>query len=472
MTAPASTSDQTFHNLAAEFLRLLRTGECRSVKEFADRYPEKSELIQREFAGIHLAEALAPLSNVRKAPKTVGRYVIENEIGRGGMGVVYAARHPTLGTELAVKIVPLSRIQGGNAEVRFESEARACASMDHPHIVPVFDYGITEEFAFFAMRRIRGCSLEKVIRHAGDNEFRTLRWHQIATIGRQAADALHYSHELGIIHRDIKPANMILDHREKIWVTDFGLAKAYEQEDSNITKTGQVVGTPRYMAPERLQGISAPTTDVFGLGLTLYELVSGHRVWDNLEDHHLTSKGAALTLPALNEVCPEVPEQLSNIIMKACAFQPDDRFQTAAELRFVLDRILDGKQLGDRRRKKNNARSRWHRKDVLYASAAIVTLFCVFAFSWIRSLQSERQVTPQEIVEVFEEDEDAAVEALPKVAAKLFLSEEKSGRAKVTKIIDDFLPVVLDDLGLENEERKDLISDYEVWRESYRQKSE
>ena len=464
-----SVSDPTFYDLANEFLRLLRSGECSSVEEFAKRRPEHSDLILREFGGIALVEKLGA-SSMPEAPKQVGRYDIEKEIGRGGMGVVYAARHPTLGTELAVKIVPISKIQACNTEVRFRAEARACAEMDHPHIVPVFDYGVTETFAYLAMRRIRGQSLETIVKKIdSDNVFNPLGWRQIATIGSQAADALQYSHEQGIIHRDIKPANMILDHRQKVWITDFGLAKISE-ESSSVTQTGDIVGTPRYMAPERLQGISSPTTDVFGVGLTLFELVTGRRVWDNLDDHQLTLDGERLALPDVREVCPAVPEDLSKIIMKACAFNPGDRYQTAEELRFVLDRFIDGSDQADRRRKKNNTRSRWHRRDVLYVMTVLTTLLCLAAVYWVRNLQNGRKITSEKIVQAYEKNETKAevVEAIPKVlTSELFYSDNKSERIAVTQLADSMLPVVMEELGLDDKHQEQVFSDYQVWREAF-----
>ncbi len=149
-------------------------------------------------------------------------------------------------------------------------------------------------------------------------------WKKIARLGAQVASALHHAHENGVIHRDIKPANLILDRHGNTWVTDFGLAKLFE-DDSNLSQTGDLIGTPRYMSPEQLFGIPDARSDIYSLGVTLYELLATD--WENNRMRRGMSfaKSSLLELPDLRFLNPAVPEPLARVVMKACSHHPESR---------------------------------------------------------------------------------------------------------------------------------------------------
>jgi serine/threonine protein kinase len=269
-----------------------------------------------------------------KRLQQVGDYRILCEIGRGGMGVVYEAEQQALGRRVALKVMPRASAGNGSAQVRFQREAKAAARMHHTNIVPVFDVGQDGEHLYYAMQLIPGQGLDLVIEDLrrlrqeskglagrdtetgdrsiaaslmegrfeqekllptdsqqtgvyqestpsaalpGQSELSTVEsnplayYKSVARIGLQTASALSYAHSRGIIHRDIKPGNLILDTAGNVWVTDFGLAKT---GDGDMTHTGDILGTVRYMAPERFRGHCDVRADVYALGMTLYELVT------------------------------------------------------------------------------------------------------------------------------------------------------------------------------------------------------
>jgi serine/threonine protein kinase len=225
----------------------------------------------------------------------IGEFRILRELGRGGMGIVYEAEQESLGRHVAIKVLVPGTARSSQTVQRFLREARAAAQLHHTNIVPVFGVGECDGLHYYAMQLIRGLSLDKVLKEvrrlkgrgpkepaedqtavhrtlaaANDSEDQYDR--RIARIGLHVAEALEYAHQQGTLHRDIKPSNILLDVQGVAWVTDFGLAKAVEDED--LTGTGDLVGTIRYMAPERLRGRCDCRSDEYSLGLTLYELLA------------------------------------------------------------------------------------------------------------------------------------------------------------------------------------------------------
>src|SRR6185436_5415560 len=225
------------------------------------------------------------------------------------MGIVYEAHQKSLNRQVALKILPFAAVLDPRQIARFRNEAQAAAQLHHAHIVPVFAVGQEQGVYYYAMQFIDGQSLEQAIVEIAPSEQQrstnstkangtangttsTLQFHPssalvsqrsvergeifrtVARLGRQAAQALQHAHEHGIVHRDIKPSNLLIDHTGKLWVTDFGLARI--QSDNGVTLTGDVVGTLRYMSPEQASGSAMvdAQTDVYSLGVTLYELLT------------------------------------------------------------------------------------------------------------------------------------------------------------------------------------------------------
>ena len=318
--------------LIDEFMAAMEMGKEVSIAELAARHPEFAVQIRSTLETLQDLENLdkSLLSTEAEAKerhplKTLGDFKLMREIGRGGMGIVYEAVQTTLDRRVAVKILPFAAVADAQRLKRFQNEIRAAGSLHHPHIVPVFTVGVDRGVHFFAMQFIDGPSLDEVIQnlkgnsdserdittgsdetdlsYASENrrpvqhrsqhaepdtvkvqqgELSTQRenspqtYHRmVAGWGIQAAEALAYAHEYGILHRDIKPGNLLLDSEGQLWIADFGLARI--QQDVSVTLSGDLLGTLRYMAPEQAMAkrvLIDHRADVYSLGATLYELLT------------------------------------------------------------------------------------------------------------------------------------------------------------------------------------------------------
>ncbi len=205
----------------------------------------------------------------------LGDFRLGRELGRGGIGVVYEARQLSLGRRVAVKVLaPSSRLDHRQRR-RFAIEAQAAAALQHPNIVPVIAYGDEGGVPYLAMRLIEGRNLAEVVRDLREGAGRGLAPRQAAELARQAADAVDYAHRHDVLHRDLKPSNFLIDADHRLWVADFGLARV--QGDSDLTATGDVIGTLRYLSPEQARGRRGAVdarSDVYALGATLYEMLA------------------------------------------------------------------------------------------------------------------------------------------------------------------------------------------------------
>ena len=231
--------------------------------------------------------------------------------------------------------------------------------LEHNHIVPVHSCGKDGDWAFIVMKLVDGKNLRDLAATEDDSkvdhQYRSMvgDWCAIARLAANVASGLQHLHDNGIVHRDVKPSNLILDAQGKVWITDFGLAKLTELADQ-LTATGDAIGTPRYMAPEQLRGLYDARSDVYSLGITLYELAAGPWAWKSAPVDDDGADEFMPTLRPIKEGCVGVPADLTKIIGKACHFDPKQRYQTAEELQVVLERFANGTRPSDRRR---NARS-------------------------------------------------------------------------------------------------------------------
>jgi serine/threonine-protein kinase len=257
---------------------------------------------------------------------TVGRYEITGELGRGAMGVVYKAKDPTIGRTVALKTMRLDVHGLESAEMvrRFQNEARAAGLLSHPNIVTIYDAGEQDGIFYIAMEFIQGTTLHELLA-----EQRILPADDIVQYSRQICRGLDYAHSHGIVHRDVKPANIMITANGMVKIMDFGIAKA----GGSMTSTGQVLGTPNYMAPEQVKGKPLDgRSDLFSFGVILYEMLTGEKPFVGQNVTTIIYKIVNENPIAPRDLDVTVHPGLSAIVTKALAKSPEDRYQSGAEL--------------------------------------------------------------------------------------------------------------------------------------------
>jgi eukaryotic-like serine/threonine-protein kinase len=458
--------------------------------EIRDLFPTLAMLEDCASAGGKPA-GTAPSEDWLLLSEPIGEYRIIREIGRGGMGVVYEAEHQTLRRRVALKLLPRDAAANPSSLARFLREARAAGRMHHSNIVSVFEVGVHHDRPFYAMQYIHGQNLDAVIEElrqlrrlertrqgldatepdqvasdprgelgrtvAGDlltGEFRQTQveeaaeppgstsseftkdgnsnegyFQRVARVGLQVAEALDYAHRHGILHRDIKPSNLILDTSGTVWVTDFGLAK---QEGDDFTHTGDVVGTLRYMAPERLQGRGDAQSDLYSLGLTLYELITLRPALDSSDRAGLIRQIESDNPPPLRQLAPQVPRDLETIVLKSMEKSAAHRYRSAAEMAEDLRLFLADRPILARRSFWAERVWRWCRRNPVPAMlascvGALLLLLVVgsLAFAVLATRQSQRLTVETRRAILAEEQ---AVQAKDEAVRRLY--ESRLGQAR------------------------------------------
>ena len=261
-------------------------------------------------------------------PKTIGRYEILGEIGKGAMGVVYRANDPLLSRIVAIKTVNMSSDPEEMAEyeARFYQEAKAAGGLNHPNIVTVHDIGKSGNLVYMAMEYLEGEELRELMKPGAP-----LPVARAVDIAAQVADGLGYAHEHGVVHRDVKPANIMILASGPAKITDFGIARMRSAEVR--TQTGVVLGSPRYMSPEQVAGKrAAPRSDIFALGVIFYEMLTGKAAFAGDDITSVMYQILNVVPPPPSSVNPAIPQVLDFIVAKALAKTPEDRYQNATEL--------------------------------------------------------------------------------------------------------------------------------------------
>ena len=369
---------------ATAFQEALRRGERPSIEEFARRYPPQATQIREILPLVAAMERwktnreMQGARAVTKAPpqfERLGNCRILREIGRGGMGVVFEAVQEPLGRRVAVKLLPWRFAESSLWRRRFHREARTTARLRHRHIVPVYEFGEQEGWCYYVMQLIEGLSLDRIIkllkeppgavsaremerifaagpeaakvipkpltpvRPVAETDSRVFRrdaWAQIAKVGLQAADALRYAHGRGTLHRDIKPANLLLDCNGAIWLADFGIASRKDP----LSESGEHFGgTLPYLAPEQLDGRADERSDIYALGITLYELCTLTPAFEGATRIELLDKLRHQSPRAPRTINRHLPVTLGRILLKATDKAPEKRFQTAGDLLQALRRF-------------------------------------------------------------------------------------------------------------------------------------
>jgi serine/threonine-protein kinase len=357
--SPALASDpqRAVELIYAEFVIRAELGEHPSAEEWYARFPGWRVGLQSRFGqrgtiadvstcGVSTAVATPDLSAASGAgiagkSRQLGRYVILEELGRGGMGVVYKAHDPALGRFVALKMIRAGYLATSEEVERFHREARACARLDHPNIIEIHDIGQDEDQPYYTMTYVCGGSLA-----AAKERFRADP-RAAATLVEKLARAVHHAHEKGIIHRDLKPSNILLDGQGEPHINDFGLVKLLDA-DAELTQTGQIVGTPAYMAPEQAQGEVGAVTgqaDVWALGVILYELLTGRRPFPGQRNLEITQQVLTAEPPPPRAIEPRLDGSLQTIVLNCLKKEPAIRYKSAGALADDLGRWLRGEPI-------------------------------------------------------------------------------------------------------------------------------
>jgi len=276
-----------------------------------------------------------------KLPHEFGEYVLERVLGFGGMGVVYLARQVALDRQVALKMIRSGALAGSEEIQRFLAEARAAARLQHPQIVSVHHGGQLQGHHYFVMEYVPGTDLARKLREG------TLAPREAAAYVADVADAIEYAHSRGLLHRDLKPANVLIDEKNRVRVTDFGLAKQIGGE-RGLTRSGTTMGTPSYMAPEQAAGDSqgaTPATDVYAMGAILFALLTGRPPFQHESAVQTMLQVVHQPAPLLRMLRPDAPRDLETIVAKCLEKAPAKRYQTARELAEELRRFIANKPI-------------------------------------------------------------------------------------------------------------------------------
>ena len=407
MAESHDSDDLALARLVEEATSRLQVGEELDLTDIQQRHPGHFAAFRELLPSLEILAKLgeASVSTLARTPGlgVIGDFRIIQEIARGGMGVVYEAEQVSLNRTVALKVLPFASVMDDKQLARFQHESQAAASLEHPNIVTVYAVGNDRGVHFYAMRYVAGRSLAEVIadlRHPQSHTIRTRPpvndgdetqsaggttvneqksfspelsngstdrrefFKAVARLGKQAADALHYAHESGVVHRDVKPSNLLVDARQHLWVTDFGLATT--QATANLTMTGDLLGTLKYMSPEQASGRRAAIdhrTDIYSLGATLYELATLRPPFTDVERGSLLRRIIEEDPRSLRQLNRRVPQDLETIVLKAMSKEPSDRYDTMGEMADDLERFLQHKPIRARRHTRTKKLLQWARRN-------------------------------------------------------------------------------------------------------------
>jgi len=455
-TSVRDDDDLLLDQLIEEITDRVRAGEAFDLDECVQLHPQYADRLRQVVPTIlalngleyvALSEAHGNSADLEAVPHVLGDFRLIREIGRGGMGVVYEAEQLSLGRRVALKTLPLAGMLDERQLQRFGNEARAAAAFHHPNIVPVFAVGCERGVHYYAMQFIDGQTLAAVIGElgvrgqgsgargeelslAGEDEISPLLllstlnpppstartvllstqrsggrelFRAIAQLGVQVAQALDYAHSLGVVHRDVKPANLLLDARGTVWLSDFGLAQL--DAGSGITMTGDLLGTLRYMSPEQAQGrrgLIDHRTDIYSLGITLYELLVLGPAFPETDRQRLLRQVIEQEPRPITRVNRAIPHDLETIVLKATSKEPSARYESARDLADDLQRFLDDQPVRAKRPGVVDRIRKWNRRHRAVVTTAVLTVLlaavCGAGLSWraylrestLRSLAEQR----------------------------------------------------------------------------------
>lgn len=446
------TKDELLDQIVADYTKRIRAGTAPEIASYKREHPTLADEIEELLSSVAMIEGLKAESesvddgsdnsrnNNLSSRKQIGEYVLIRELGRGGMGVVFEAVHQSLGRRVALKVMLEKELESEKHIARFHREAQAAAKLHHTNIVSVFGVGESDGYHYYVMEYVDGISLKLAVASSRDQsrmeqeftagkdnlttafsreivlpegqqqpaksnpsneeagefllpEIASESWqsdgsrHQwVGKIGAQVADALGYSHAMGILHRDIKPANLMLDENGQVWITDFGLVKIADEEQ--LTKTGAVLGTPQYMAPESLKGHYDQRSETYCLGLSLYEFATLKPAFASGTHAEVFNRVIHEDPTSPSKIDPSIPRDLATVIEKAISKDPNDRYESAFALRDDLRAFVEDRPISARRPSTIEWAMRWARKNPGLAfltslSAALVLATAIIsAWAW------------------------------------------------------------------------------------------
>lgn len=362
-TEPEVEDHDTVHQRAiadvlSSLTERLQGGESIELSDVVERFPNyKDELTElwplvmlTEMAGENASPvdetAVAKENELteKQLPTTFGDFELVEEIGRGGMGVVYRARQQSLGREVALKLILLDHLASETDRARFYAEARAAAKLEHPHIVPVYDLGDVQGRPYISMKLIEGSTLSSQLQNGH------MDGKSAAKLLIPLCQAVQYAHENSVLHRDVKPSNIMINHEGQAFLTDFGLAKDL-RETPTLTRTGAVVGTPAYMPPEQASGQKPtldPTSDVYSLGAVLYHMITGQPPFVGRTGLETVLMVMEQDPPSPRSLTRGLDRDLEMIILRCLQKPPDLRYASASALEQDLNAYLNNEEIAAR----------------------------------------------------------------------------------------------------------------------------
>jgi serine/threonine protein kinase/WD40 repeat protein len=420
-----------FADIVDQMMGRVAAGQSVDLESLCSQYPQIAPRLRNLFPAIvAMAElkdgsqgGIPPETQANHSlglPGTLGDFRIVRQLGRGGMGVVFEAEQISLSRRVALKVLPFASALDKRSLQRFKNESLAAAMLKHTNIVTVYAVGMDRGVHFYAMELIEGQTMAEVIAEArresplgkrrsegGHSQAETVRltlgstWSgkrhservdQAARWARQVCDGLQHAHEQGVIHRDIKPSNLLLDAHGNVFITDFGLAQV-QFGGSDLTVSGDLLGTLRYMSPEQAEGTKLidHRTDVFSLGLVLYEYLTLKPTFDATDRPSLLDRILHAQFIRPRDRNPSIPVDLETVLLKALARDAAERYQSAAELSEDLQRYLERLPVAARRPTRLDHFQRWVRRNPTVAAMVATIMLLMTALATTASISAVRQ---------------------------------------------------------------------------------
>ncbi len=482
----AASLDGEFDAVVCEISEQIDNGVYVELSQYEQQHPELADRLRRIWPTLLAMADLGHLNSDEsvsgtektKNVGTLGDFQIIREVGRGGMGVVYEATQLSLGRRVALKVLPFASVMDKRQLQRFKNEAMAAAALEHPNIVSVHATGCERSVHYYAMHYVEGHTLAEIVSQLrastsihqshsvagaaaepttlfrpvvapaervanpstsssetrkelqaaitteGSNQTREY-FRSVAEIGKQAADGLDYAHGVGIVHRDIKPSNLILDENGRCWITDFGLAMA--ESSPNLTMTGDLLGTLRYMSPEQSLAqrvVIDHRTDIYSLGVTLYELLTLQPAHTGDDREELLRRLTLEEPTTPHKINPSIPSDMETIVLKAISKNPADRYATASDLAADLQRYLDGHPIQARRPTVVQRAFKWsNRHKPLVATSVVLVLLTMAGLAASIVLIAEQRNEAIAAGEREQEQRAAAQSERDRAQKNLYLAE-------------------------------------------------